>query len=79
MTQKEFVIKKLKDDNFISRNYCLKNYISRLGAIINTLNKEGWNIKGRVDNRDYLYEVKGSPLKRVYYRLPDGEIISKWK
>lgn len=77
MTQKEFVVKKLKDDGFITRNFCLKNYISRLGSIICNLKKEGWNIEGKNDDNDYVYEVKGSPFKTMYYRLPDGSIISK--
>ena len=70
MTQKQIVINKLKTDGFITRNYCLKIFISRLGAIIDMLKKEGWQIEGRNDNGDYLYEVKGTPFKKVEYFVP---------
>lgn len=46
-TQKKFVIDELKRCGSVSRNYCLRNYITRLGAIICQLNKEGWNLKGK--------------------------------
>lgn len=70
-SQLQFIIEKLKTDGFISRNYCLQNYITRLGARINDLKNMGWDIKGkRVDN-DYYYEVVGSPLTKVEYRVPE--------
>lgn len=80
-SQKEFVISQLKKNGSISRNFCLGNYISRLGAIVNQLNKEGWNLEGsNQDNGDYLYKVKQSPFKKVIYRLADGrEIITTVK
>lgn len=77
MSQKQFVINKLNTNGFITRNYCLKNYISRLSALILNLKNEGWNIEGRDDNGDYIYEVKGSPFKKEYFTLPDGQIISR--
>lgn len=79
-TQKEFVISKLKKDGSISRNFCLSNYISRLGAIVNQLNNEGWNLEGsNQDNGDYIYKVKQAPFKRVVYKLPDGREITVLK
>lgn len=77
MTQKDFVIKKLKDDGYISRNYCLQNFISRLGAIACDLKNDGWELEGKNKDGDYIYEVKVSPFKREYYRLEDGRIISR--
>lgn len=70
-SQKQFVIDKLKTDGFISRNFCLKNYISRLSAIILTLRKEGWELQGEWENGDYYYKVTGSPLKKVIYKIPE--------
>ena len=45
-TQKEFVKDVLLSKGYITRNECLRNYISRLGAIIHTLKSEGWDFKG---------------------------------
>lgn len=42
----EFVKQKLLDDGYITRNEALSRYISRLGAIIHRLKKDGWNIVG---------------------------------
>jgi hypothetical protein len=44
----------------------LRNYCSRLGAIINKINKEpDWEIKGEYgENGDYVYKVKMMPRVR---------------
>lgn len=44
-TQKEFVYEVLKNDGFITRNYCLRNYITRLSSIIDLFKKEGFTFK----------------------------------
>jgi len=63
-SQKQFVLNELKTKGHITRNYCLKNFISRLGAIILTLKKEGYIIEGKnlkSDNGiDYIYRLKGT-------------------
>ena len=79
-TQEQIVIDRLLQTGSISRNWCLQNFISRLGAIICDLKKEGWtfdpdfvkNGKGK----DYVYKVISSPFKRVTYTLPDGRVIN---
>lgn len=68
-SQKQFVIDKLNTDGFISRNFCLKNYISRLSAIILNLREEGWELKGEWEDGDYYYKVVGSPFKKVVYKV----------
>lgn len=73
-TQINRVINKLNRDGFITRNECLRNYISRLGAHINTLRKMGWEIEDGVytdDKKDFIYQVKKSPMKRVIYKVGD--------
>ena len=40
-TQKQWVKSQIKSNGFITRNQCLRNYISRLGAIIFELKAEG--------------------------------------
>lgn len=77
--QKKIIIEKLKLDGFVSRNWALSKYISRLSAIILTLKNEGWQLQGKQDKGDYIYEVVGSPYQKVYYKLPDGQIITKYE
>ncbi len=86
-SQEQFVIKELQQNGFISRNYCLNLWslgvrpnITRLGAIIHSLNDSSWEIEGRWEHndsgKDFVYRVKGSPFKKVVYRVkePDGNI-----
>ena len=42
-TQKKFVVERLNTTGEISRNECLKNYITRLGAIMHSLKKDGYS------------------------------------
>ncbi len=52
-TQEEFVIEQIKEFGTISRNLCLKNYITRLGAIVCDLNKKGYKLKGEFVKTEY--------------------------
>lgn len=64
-TQKEFVLETLLRDGFITRNYCLQHYITRLTSIIDLLMKEGLEITAeyiKVDTtwgtgKDYKYTL----------------------
>ena len=64
-TQKQFVKEILEKDGYISRNFCLRNYISRLGAIICSLEKDGYRFKAEYvpvsttwgASKDYKYTV----------------------
>jgi len=60
-SQKLWVIQQLKDKGFVSRNEALKNFISRLGALIDILKKEGYEF-----DTEYVKENGG---KNYYYRL----------
>ena len=52
-SQKEFVKNELKLHGFITRNKCLRNYISRLSAIIFTLRDEGFEFETKfVENKN---------------------------
>lgn len=57
--QKEWVKKQLEEKGFITRNECLKNYLSRLGAIILKLKKEGYDFTAEYqktpNGKDYVY------------------------
>ncbi len=77
-TQKERVIEKLLKDGYITRNTCLSMFpaITRLGAIICTLQEEGWIFEARYgkDNKDYGYITKHCPLQRSVYKVGDRTI-----
>jgi len=53
-TQEQRVISKIKEQGFITRNQCLSTFpaITRLGAIICSLKKEGWNFETENKNLD---------------------------
>jgi len=80
-TQKEWAINQLIKQGEVTRNSALQNYISRLGAIVCDLQKEGWELKG--ENRkekygkDFVYYLIKSPYKKQEYLLPDGTLVSK--
>lgn len=70
-TQFTFVIERLDTYGEITRNQCLKVYISRLGAIIHTLKKEGWQFKTFTretekpdgsKGKDFVYLLVSKPL-----------------
>jgi hypothetical protein len=48
---------KLNRDGFITRNECLRNYISRLSAIILLLKRQGWKFETVEEKGDYKYIV----------------------
>ena len=68
MTQMEIIRDKLSEDGFISRNFCLQNFISRLGSRIYDLKQEGWEFKTKtVDTdrgHDYIYQVTKRPSEQ---------------
>ena len=64
-TQINLVIEQLEAKGYVSRNWALGKYISRLGAIIHSLKKLGWEFDGQFremnGGKDYFYflEKKG--------------------
>ncbi len=62
-TQEKFVISELIKYGYITRNFCLSKYISRLGAIICDLNKADWKIVSDYDHKggDCTYTVVKFP------------------
>jgi len=69
LTQKEWVAGQLASTGTISRNQCLRNYVSRLGTIITDLKKEGWEFEAHYQDvktpfgsgKDYIYRVTYIP------------------
>ena len=70
-TQKQWVENRLNDDGKITRNTCLKNYISRLGAIISMLKDDGYEFNTQYievktpfgKGKDFQYTVTKYPAK----------------
>ena len=72
MTQKQWVEQRLNANGKITRNECLRNYISRLGAIIAMLKSDGWEFETKyIDvktpfgtGKDYQYTVIKNPTQK---------------
>lgn len=64
-TQEDRIIYKLRTDGYVTRNEALKNYISRLGARISDLQRQGWIFDAKFIKkngaRDYEYRVVSAP------------------
>ena len=60
-TQESRVIEKLRMDGEVSRNWALRNYITRLAAIMLNLKNEGWEFEGKSVKTDwgtdYVYKL----------------------
>ena len=63
-SQFAFVADELLVEGFISRNFCLKHYISRLGAIVCDFKKRGIDIDGQYEAGDYIYYFTGPREQR---------------
>ena len=76
-----WTIKQLLENGKVSRNDALKNFISRLGAIICDLNQSGWKIEGKNEKTpygtDYVYRLLPvkQPLKLERY-YSQGELVA---
>lgn len=75
-TQKDRVIKRLLATGEISRNACLHNFISRLSAIIQDLEVEGFEFEAKNKDNDYVYKMTKCPYKLVTRTLGNGEVIT---
>lgn len=64
-TQRMWVEEQLLETGEISRNYCLANFISRLSAIIQDLEADGWVFETRKREGDYVYKLVDRPQKTI--------------
>lgn len=84
LSQRQFIINELLASGHISRNYCLSLYflkirpsITKLATLISDLRlKEHWNIEPREErdsngNKDMVYFVVSSPMKKITYSIPE--------
>lgn len=75
LSQREQVVKILKLNGEVSRNVCIRElYITRLSAIIQNLEEEGWKFNPETvktkHGKDFVYYLTKSPLKKVQYYVP---------
>lgn len=56
-TQMEWVTSQLKNNGSVTRNQALQKYITRLAARINDLRCSGWEIEGKKEGGDYIYQL----------------------
>lgn len=80
-SQRERVIDELLANGLVRRNWALNGRITRLGAIIESLEQEGYVFEARYskDKTDYGYILKSAPLKKSVYTLPNGESVVTYK
>ncbi len=76
LSQKQVVLKELRTNGSISRNQCLRMFISRLGAIICSLRAEGMDIEARWKDGDYVYTLKDKPKDIITYSV-GGQVVGK--
>ncbi|MEI6580822.1 MAG: helix-turn-helix domain-containing protein [bacterium] len=75
LSQKEKVKKILLQNGEVSRNICIRElYITRLSAIIQDLEEEGWQFNPEVvrteHGKDFVYYLTKTPFKKVEYYVP---------
>lgn len=75
-SQKDKVLKEMRSQGFVTRNWALRNFISRLGAIICDLKKDGMDIEAKWKDGDYEYVLKDKPRATEVYRV-NGEIVGR--
>jgi len=78
--QLSWVKQQLRLNGQVSRNEALRNYISRLGAIICDLKSDGWDIDGGYDSKkDFVYKLKKAPYipKCIYDPVRDCMVLQK--
>lgn len=75
ISQADWVKQQLKETGRITRNQCLNRFpaITRLSAIIQLLEVEGYQFNSKKEENDWTYELIDSPKRRVYvFDLVDG-------
>lgn len=73
LTQKQRVIDQLNEHGFVSRNWCLSQYITRLAALVILLKGEGWELVGEERGGDYCYKVATKPPAPPRYEYHEVE------
>lgn len=82
-TQIQIVKEQLKESGEVTRNWCLQKYISRLSAIVQILEQEGYTFQTSHRDGDYVYKAVVSPTEppKTHYWIttPEGRKQVVWK
>jgi hypothetical protein len=60
-TQLDIIRTQIHEEGYVSRNWCLARFITRLGARIIDLKREGYEFRTSFDGADYVYTVTKTP------------------
>lgn len=77
LSQKDIVLKQMRQFGYVSRNWCLQRFISRLSAIMLDLKNEGINFETKEIDGDYHYILKDKPKRVIEYRVQGEDITIK--
>lgn len=80
LSQKDRVEQRLLKVGYITRNECLRQFpaITRLSAIIQDLEEEGWVFETNNEKGDYKYTAIKTPYKTITSTLSNGEQIVRF-
>lgn len=73
-SQKDKILKLLRTNGRVTRNEALSMFISRLGAIVCDLRKDGMDIEANYKDGDYIYTLKDKPKQVIEYRV-QGQLV----
>ncbi len=65
LSQNKRIEKRLMERGEIGRNECIRNFITRLSARINDLEKIGWQFQTIEKDNDYIYKAIKSPYANL--------------
>ena len=74
-TQIQWVKLQISLNGEITRNQCLSNFISRLSAIIQDLEVEGYTFSTSHRGGDFVYTLLSKPEKPKRFIRMDGELV----
>ena len=84
LSQKERVEKMFKEQGFVSRNYFIDleyNKITRLGALICDMRKDGWLIDTKITKspKDTIYTATPKRVEKWIVMFPEGDKVIEKK
>ena len=67
LSQLKRIEKRLDEVGYITRNQCIRNYITRLSGRILDLKQVGWEFSTKEENGDYIYRVTKKPYATIQH------------
>ena len=70
------ILEQLRANGYVSRNWCLSQGVTRLGAYIADLKAEGYEFTANYDKGNYEYHlVKGKPVQVQDVKIENGKAL----